>query len=318
MLRKFAYNKIFRTTGMLFLFALLLLFPSSKEYSLKDEKVVSTMNNSIKQTEIFLLDKNNYISRAKISISYLNSNDYANKLIELLILDGKYEYKIPNGFRGILPSDTKINSISINDNNMTIDISEDIDELDNKNYKKMLELITYNLTSIDGISNVYLKKNGKLITNYPNGEYIKQPLSRNNGVNEEYKITTYKNTSKTTIYYISRNNNTYYYVPITKINNDNREKIEVIIDELSSSHIYETNLMSFLNYNAKINSYKIVDKILSIDFNEYLFDDTNTKNILEEVIYSISLSVRENYDVEEVIFLVNGKEITKSVLKDIE
>ena len=35
MLRKFAYNKIFRTTGMLLLLLFLLLFPASKEYSLE-------------------------------------------------------------------------------------------------------------------------------------------------------------------------------------------------------------------------------------------------------------------------------------------
>ena len=42
MLRKFAYNKIFRTTGMLLLFLLLLLFPASKEYTLDDIKTVKT------------------------------------------------------------------------------------------------------------------------------------------------------------------------------------------------------------------------------------------------------------------------------------
>ena len=55
-----------------------------------------------------------------------------------------------------------------------------------------------------------------------------------------------------------------------------------------------------------------------IDFNNYLFDDINSKTILEEVIYTISLSVRDNYDINTVVFKVNGKEITKSVLKDIE
>ena len=76
--------------------------------------------------------------------------------------------------------------------------------------------------------------------------------------------------------------------------------------------------MSFLNYNTKLINYELKDGILTLDFNNYLFDDVKSKNILEEVIYSISLSVRDNYDVKEVIFTVNGDEISKSVLKNIE
>jgi hypothetical protein len=42
------------------------------------------------------------------------------------------------------------------------------------------------------------------------------------------------------------------------------------------------------------------------------------KKILEEVIYSIALSVEDNYNVSAVIFMVGNKEVEKSVLKSIE
>ena len=35
----------------------------------------------------------------------------AREIIEILIKDGKYESKIPSGFRSILPSETKINNL---------------------------------------------------------------------------------------------------------------------------------------------------------------------------------------------------------------
>ena len=43
-----------------------------------------------------------------------------------------------------------------------------------------------------------------------------------------------------------------------------------------------------------------------------------SKDILEEVIYTISLSVGANYDVEKVIFNVENEEICKSVIKTLE
>ena len=145
-----------------------------------------------------------------------------------------------------------------------------------------------------------------------------QLFTRKDGINKKYDVTNYKDVNKTTVYYVSKANNDFYYVPITRVNNDKRDKIKIIIDELTSSHIYETNLMSFLNYNAKLMSYSFDDDKLLLNFNDYLFDDANEKSILEEVVYSICLSIRDNYDINEVIFLVDGKEITKSVLKNIE
>lgn len=318
MLRKFAYNKIFRTTGMLLLFLLLLLFPASKEYTLDDIKTVKT-SSDIKKNEVFLIDKEGYVARSKVSISYSNSKDYAKKLIELLIIGGKYEEKIPNGFKAIIPTDTKINGISINNDEITIDLSKEFLELKDESEEKAIEALTYNLTSIDNISKVYILVDGKKISMLNSSKKnVIQPFTRKDGINKKYDVTNYKDVNKTTVYYVSKANNDFYYVPITRVNNDKRDKIKIIIDELTSSHIYETNLMSFLNYNAKLMSYSFDDDKLLLNFNDYLFDDANEKSILEEVVYSICLSIRDNYDINEVIFLVDGKEITKSVLKNIE
>ena len=318
MLRKFAYNKIFRTTGMLLLFLLLILFPASKEYTLDDIKTLKT-SSDIKKNEVFLIDKEGYVARSKVSISYSNSKDYAKKLIELLIIGGKYEEKIPNGFKAIIPTDTKINGISINNDEITIDLSKEFLELKDESEEKAIEALTYNLTSIDNISKVYILVDGKKISMLNSSKKnVIQPFTRKDGINKKYDVTNYKDVNKTTVYYVSKANNDFYYVPITRVNNDKRDKIKIIIDELTSSHIYETNLMSFLNYNANLMIYSFDDDKLLLNFNDYLFDDANEKSILEEVVYSICLSIRDNYDINEVIFLVDGKEITKSVLKNIE
>lgn len=317
MLRKMAYNKIARASAMLILFLLLLLFPVSKEYSLEVGKVKKTISNEEKT--VYLLDKNDYVSRCKINMSFDKTKEDVQKLIELLVIDGKYESKIPNGFKPILPSDIKINNIKISEEDVTIDFSSDFNELNNEYDEKALELIVYNLTNIEGIKNVYINIDGKRLDRlFSSNKVLTQPFNRNFGVNKKYNETSIKNITKTTVYYVSKNTNGYYYVPVTKVNNDNRDKIKIIVDELTSSNIYETNLMSLLNYNTKLNDYNIKDGVLTLNFNKYLFDDINSKKVLEEVIYSLCLSIKDNYDVNEVIFMVNNKEIAKSGLKDIE
>lgn len=318
MIRKFAYNKIFRTTGMLILLLLLLLFPASKEYTLDDTKTIKT-SASEKKHEAFLLDKDGFIARCKVAIKSSNKEEYAKNLIELMIIDGKYESKVPNGFKAILPSDLKINSVMIDNDNITVDLSSAFNEIKESDEIKAIEMLTFNLTTINGIKNVYINIDGKSLTNLPNSkEILKQPLKRSDGINKTYDVTDIKNVSTTTVYYVNKNNSGYYYVPVTKINNDKRDKIKIIIDELTSSPIYETNLMSFLNYNTKLLNYEINNDALTLNFNKYLFDDINTSSILEEVIYTIALSVRENYDINEIVFNVDGEEITKSVIKNLE
>ena len=83
----------------------------------------------------------------------------------------------------------------------------------------------------------------------------------------------------------------------------------MIIDELSTSPIYETNLMSYLDTNVVLKDYSLEENQLKLNFNEAILSDN--KHILEEVIYTLGLSMEDNYDVKEVILMVDNQEIYK-------
>ena len=102
------------------------------------------------------------------------------------------------------------------------------------------------------------------------------------------------------------------------INSKDSDVVKIIIKELGSSPIYQTNLMSYLNANTVLNDYELDNNKLKLNFNELLLNDIDKKNILEEVIYTISLSVCDNYEVKGVVFNVENEEIYKTVLKTIE
>ncbi len=72
--------------------------------------------------------------------------------------------------------------------------------------------------------------------------------------------------------------------------------------------------MSFLNSNAKLNSYSEKENVFFLDFNTNLYDSKD--KVLEEVIYSISYSIFDNYDVGSVVFSVDGKNIKTVSLMD--
>ena len=308
MLKRFSFKKISRYTILLFIVFLIYLFPKKEEYILtKDVK----NEIDIHFHDVYLLDKNNYISKTLIEVKSKTKEDLIRELLEVLTIDGKYTDIIPNGFRSVLPVDTKLNNLTIDNNTLILDFDDNLLKVKEEFEEKIIEAIIYTMTSVDGIDNIKIKINNELLEKLPkSGKLLEETLDRNYGINKHYDVQTIKDISKVTIYYTARSNSdSIYYIPVTKYTNSKDEKIKIIIDELTSKISYESNLMSFLNYNTKLLDYNFNDDVLNLNFNEYLFDNDKNKKVLEEVIYSISYSIKDSYNVSKINFFVNNKEI---------
>jgi germination protein M len=313
-----AFKRIALASIILLLLLLFTLFPREKEYELDLKKNVEYVSNN-STSEIYLLDDNNFIGRTAVILNNKKAVDQVREMLEIMIIDGKRESAVPNGFRAIIPSDTKIISIELADGIAKINFSKSLLDVTKDMEEKVIEAITYSLTSIKDVKGIIIYLEGKVLTKLPQTELqLPALLKRDFGVNKIYDIDSLEDINGVTIYYINKHNDNYYYVPVTKYTNDSRDKIKIIIDELTSGPLYETNLMSFLNTNAKLLNYELNESSLTLNFNNYIFDDIKNKKILEEVIYSIALSVADNYDVKEVIFKVDNEEIEKSTLRSIE
>lgn len=316
MLKRSLIKKMIITTSVLFTMLLMCLIPKKEKVNMT-QKLEYVNSKSIMST-IYLLDKNNYLGKTEIVI---NSNDVMKKakyLIETLI-DGKNDAKIPSGFNSVIPSDTKILSIEYDENIMKINFSKELLDTKKENETKIIEAIIYTLTSIDNVDKVIIYVDGNILTKLPkSGINLPSTLDRNYGINKKYDITTYKDLTNVTLYYLSKHNDNYYYVPVTKYLNTTDSKIDVIIEELSKGIYEDDNLISFLNSDIRLIKNDLEDNKMSLVFNEFIFNDVDTFNISNEVITSISLSVADTYSVDEVIFKYDDKEIYKSVIKILE
>ena len=286
---------------------------------LEVEKKLEYVDYTLESNVIYLIDQYDYVSRTTVALEHNEKIDKkARNLLELLIISGKEESKIPSGFKPIIPSDTKILSVEYVEGTIKVNFSNEFLNIEEFNESKVIESIVYTLTSIENVKNVIIYVNGDVLTKLPSGKILPTSLDRSYGINKEYDITTYKNIDKITIYYLSKYNDNIYYVPVTKYIDGGSDKIDVIVQELSKGSLYHNNLISYLNNNTKILNKRNDNSSIYLTFNENIFDNIDTYNILEEVINTISLSIGDNYDVDEVIFNYNGKEIYKSVIKTIE
>lgn len=320
MLKRMSIKKIMVSTCAIIVLLIIYILPdNSREIKLKNDKI-EYISNDIVGT-IYLVDSNNYVARTSIPTCKCEGVDIAKDLLEGLIIDGNKSDIIPNGFRSILPSGTSILNLELKDKTLTINFSKELLEVSPNEERKMIESIVYTLTSIKGIDKVKIQVDSSSLTKLPNSkELLPEELDKNYGINKTYDLVTTNNIVSYTTYYVNKYNNNEYYVPVTKyINNKDNDIIKVIIKELSSSPIYETNLMSYLNAGAVLEDYELLDSNLKLNFNELLLNDINKKNLLEEVIYTISLSMDNYYNnLETVSFYINNEEVYTVNINDIK
>ena len=315
MLKRMCKKNIIISSIILLLITILSIIPNDKNTNIEEK--VSYVNYEVNTQEVYLLDNNNYLNRVKIGTHNTNE-ELVNELIEILTCNSNSSDKIPNGFKCILNSNTKINSITIKDNLIKIDFNKYLLDTSKELEEKTIESIIYTLTNIDNIEKIIIYIDGNILTKLPqNNITLPSTLSRDFGINKKYQLTSTKNINKTTIYYINKLNNKNYYTPITLVNNDTREKIEIIIDELSNKFT-NNNFNSYLNNNTKVLNSYINDNTMHVNFNENILSGLDNNEIVEEVIYTISLSINDNYDIKNVFFDVNSKEIAKTTIKSLE
>ena len=320
MFKKMMLKKIAVATSILLAMLMLYLIPSNKEELdlNKKQQLEYIFPNDLEV--IYLLDSNNYLSRTKISVNNKDIISKATDLIEGLTISGKKQSIIPNEFKSLLPINTKIIDIKLKDAILTINFSKEFNNIGKEYEVKVLEALAYTLTNIDGIDKIEIYVEGNKLTHLPKSK-VKLPeyLDKNYGINKQYMFTNPSDIISYTIYYVLNSNGEVYYTPVTKyIDNERQDKVRIIIDELTSSLTYETNLISYLDANTKLLDYELTDNVIKLNFNEFILSDITNNLILEEVMYTIGLSLHDELNIDDVIFKVNNREISTFSLKKLD
>lgn len=317
MLRRMLYRKLAVATSILLVIFMMYLIPNNKEEIEIEQKLEYVYPNDLEV--IYLLDSYDNVSRTVLSVNMQDEITKSKDLIDGLTIEGKKQDKLPNGFKGLLPSETKLLDISLTDGILKLNFSKEFNNVKEEYEEKLVEALTYTLTSIDGVDKIEIYVEGSKLEYLPNSKKkLPDKLDKNYGINKQYEMTTLNDIDSYTVYYVMNYNDATYYTPVTKyVNNNNQDKVKVIIDELATSLSYESNLMSYLNSNVKLLDYEIIDDTVKLEFNDLILSDITNNLILEEVIYTIGLSLCDELDVTEVIFMVNSQEISTFSLSDI-
>ena len=284
MLRKKALRKIFITTLTMFIILTIYTIPTTQNKKVLRTNLEIKDITNLSTDNVYLVNKDNYLVRTSI---FIDGKDKIKSIINYLTINNN---KIPVSLNGYIPKNTKLLDYNLDENYLTLNFSKELNN--NKNKDLMITGITYSLLELNNIKKITI-----LVDNKP--VYVN--LDKSIGINNDYLYTNRNNIKKVTIYYLDNNN---YYVPVTKYLNNDKDKIEIIIDELKSTN---KNLISYLNNNVELLDYKEESNVLFLNFNEYLKD--GNKEVEEKVLNEIAYSVFDNYDVNMVNFEINNKRL---------
>jgi len=280
MLKKSALRRIITASLALIIVSILYFFPDTNNLN---EIKQTTTYVSVNTSPIYLINKDNYVIRTNLVIKTEDTIDKIKELLNALIMDSEKSEYIPKNFKAIIPKNTKILELSLNNNLLKINFSKEFLNVPKENEEKLIEAIVYTLTELPEVKQIIIfVENEKLIKLPQTNLILPNILDRNYGINKVYDITSIKDLSKTTIYYIGKEEDLTYYIPVTKINNKQDNKIEIIIEELKSSPIYETNLISYLASSVELLNYETLENQINLTFNNEIFNNFNNKDKLKE------------------------------------
>ena len=292
MIRRKCIQKIFRTTICLFL---ILVVSTITNLSSKTTPVMVNIEDvtMLGNTSIYLLNENGYFVKKPVYLSSEDLDSNVRKIISYL-KKGNCKY---TSFRGLLEDSVEILNVYYDEYYLTIDLSCDF--YDSSDLNSSVISIVYSLMEFNNIKGVTILVEGDYLKDYP------RILDKSISINPKYEITSRDDVSKIVIYYLLNEDGENYYVPVTKYLNDSRDKINILIDELASNS--SMDLVSVVNRDLELINSSEENDVFILNFNHALFDSSN--KVLEEVLYCISYSVFDNYDVSMVLFEVEGENV---------
>ena len=289
----------------LFVLTIVYLFPS--EESPKKNIIYKDVN----YTNVYLLNKDLLVETSIVSKA--TSNDIISNIKDILssltVNSEKSKY-LDNNFKALIPEGTRILDVSLDKGLLKINFSKEILNIDASLEEKMIESIIYSLTKLDGIEKIMIFVEGEKLDSLPHSKKaLPIELTKSYGINKVYDVNNIFTMDVLNLYYYINIDDNYHLVPVSIFTNNSDDKVEVIIEELKSSPIHQSNLMSFLASNATLLDYEIKENTIKLEFSSYILDNFFSEKLIEEVKYAISASLGDTLGVKEVNFFVNGEKI---------
>ncbi|MDP4095700.1 GerMN domain-containing protein [Paenibacillus sp. P96] len=186
---------------------------------------------------VYLQDANGFLVPVSLPVPGDTAEVNAKAALEMLVSGGPYAGTLPDGFEGVLPQGTEVQSVTLDKNEKlaVVEFTKPFTEYAETDERKMVEAVTWTLTEQPDIQNVQIWVDGQNLSEMPKGGLpLNRPLTRAMGLNLQMgQGASYTSSSPVTVYFSAASSaGVQYYVPITRLVPPGQDKMKASLEEL--------------------------------------------------------------------------------------
>ncbi|WP_379145938.1 GerMN domain-containing protein [Paenibacillus sp. sgz500992] len=287
------------------------LAPEEKEAVADKDAKAAAPAEAGERTTVFLEDGNGLLAPVSLSLPKGESSAMLKDSLTALVSKGAYASSLPEGFQGVLPAGTEVKSVSVDKDKLAVvEFNSTFNDYDPLEERKILEAITWTLTGQEGIKGVQLWVEGKKLTEMPLlGIPLDRALTRSMGINLPKHGTPLMNSSAVTVYFSAAapDGVHQYYVPVTRFVPAGEEPLKAALNELIAGPESGNGLEMVMTQETVLDSVKAGQNgVVTVSLTDDMFADS--KNVPNEFLESVVLTVAQNAEDAPVQIRLNGKE----------
>lgn len=242
---------------------------------------------------LFLLDADGMVVPKTIAIPKDSSKAVARQVLQYLIKDGPITDLLPNGFQAVIPANTEILGVHINEEGtIIVDVSKEFLQYEANEERQLIEAMVNTVTQFDTVKRMKLRIEGEDITEMPvNGTPIASGVSKQFGLNMALaSIPAINEAEPITIYVPKQSQTETYFVPVTTyVSNKEVNIYASVMETLLSASQMTTNSLHVFNDGVKLIDVPTeLDGILYMTLSKEVLLDTKESTISDEVMEMIT------------------------------
>lgn len=259
------------------------------------------------QVTVYAKDEKGFV--APIALQVEKTEGTAKRALEYMVEGGPSQGQLPAGFTSLLPKGTEIKGISIKDKLAIVDFSNSFTDYNLQDERKILEAVTWTVTSFPTVDKVQIRVEGKALKEMPvGGTPMDEALTRAMGINlEKPEHVEYGQATPVTLYFLNKNQEEYsYYVPVTRLINRTDEVAEAVVQQLIAGPDEKKGLAAVMSPGAELLKVSKAEDIITVNFSDTMLGPDHKAPA--EALKAVVLSLTENAGAAtKVQILVNGE-----------
>lgn len=265
--------------------------------------------NFVSNITVYALDRNGYLAPVSYNLDAKDPNALAKAGIDMLTEGSSSASKLPDGFTGLFPQGTQVLNVSLQPEQKlaVVELSKEFKNYKPEQERRILESLTWTLTSIPEVKQVQLWMDAQKLTEMPvNGIPLDENLTRSYGINlEKQEGVSYTNSMPVTLYFTSLTmEGKPYYVPVTRLITPTDDPVQAALAQLIKGPLDERSMSKVATDGTKIENAVHQGDTVTVDMSDSMFEQG--EKVPSDLMKSVILSLTELPNVSKVQVSING------------